>query len=194
MSGNTKMTAPLLASRLRALAAGQNRPFVAAVDGRSGTGKSTLAAALADELSAALVDGDDFFAGGVGLRDDPAPALARDCIDWRRQADVLRKLIAGRPASYHPFDWNAFDGRLSVQMVTIAPRPFIVVEGVYAARPEFGDLIDHHVLLRVAEDERMRRLLKREGRITAWERQWHRAEDWYFANVATPQMFDSVIG
>jgi hypothetical protein len=64
---------------------------------------------------------------------------------------------------------------------------------VYAARPELADLIDMRVLLRVPDAVRMERLLAREGSLGPWERQWHAAEEWYFANVAPPEAFDVVI-
>lgn len=183
-----------LAQIIGARAASSTRPFIVAIDGRSGVGKSTLAKRLAARLSGALIEGDDFFAGGVGVRADPPEILARDCIDWRRLAGVLRDVIANRPARYRPFDWQAFDGSLSARATIIRLRPIVIVEGVYAARPELGDLVDHRVLLHLDEDERMRRLLDREGEISPWERQWHRAEDWYFANVAMPGHFDTVMG
>ena len=40
-------------------------PILVSLDGRSGTGKSTLAIALAQEVSATLVPNDDFFAAEI---------------------------------------------------------------------------------------------------------------------------------
>ena len=45
-------------------------PVVVALDGRSGVGKSTLATAIADRLGAVVIEGDDFYAGGVGILGD----------------------------------------------------------------------------------------------------------------------------
>ena len=169
------------------------RPIVVAIDGRSGTGKSTLAAQLATILDATVVGGDDFYAGGVTVRDDTPADRARDCIDWRRQRPVLEALRAGREARYHAFDWNAFDGRLETEMTRHAPRPCIVLEGVYSARPELADLVDLRVLVRVPDNVRLARLLAREGGIGRWERQWHEAEEHYFAHVPPPAAFDVIV-
>ncbi|MGR3399571.1 MAG: hypothetical protein ACU0DH_00365 [Paracoccus sp. (in: a-proteobacteria)] len=38
----------------------------------------------------------------------------------------------------------------------------------------------------------MRQLLEREGEIGAWEKQWHLAEDWYFATLAPRRNFDAI--
>lgn len=181
---------PSLVALVRARAARLGRPCVVALDGRSGVGKSTLAARLAGALDAVVVGGDDFYAGGVELRDDGPEERARDCIDWRRQRSVIEALRARRPASYHAFDWQAFDGRLDATPTRVEPREVIVVEGVYSARPELADLVDLRVLVRVEDGLRIARLVAREGGIGAWERQWHAAEAWYFAHVAPPGAFD----
>lgn len=169
------------------------RPCVVAIDGRSGAGKSTLAAQLVHALDACVLDSDGFFAGGVAIRTDAPQERVRDCIDWKRQRPVLEALRAGATASYLAFDWEAFDGRLATEPTSVEPRPFVLFEGVYTARPELSDLVDLRVLLEVAPATRLARLLAREGSIGAWERQWHEAEDWYFAQVVPPQLFDAIL-
>lgn len=186
-------TAALLA-RIRELASELARPCVVALDGRSGVGKSTLAANLAKEINARVLDGDDFFAGGVVVRNDAPEDRARDCIDWERQRPVLEMLRSGRVASYLAFDWEAFDGRLKTGPTVVEPRPIVLFEGVYSARPELLDLVDLRLLLQVSNPTRLARLLAREGRISAWERQWHEAEDWYFTHSVPPHVFDAILG
>jgi uridine kinase len=170
------------------------RPYVVALDGRSGAGKSTLAASIADALGACVLDGDDFFAGGVAVRSDTPEDRVRGCIDWKRQRPVLEALRAGRHATYVAFDWNAFDGRLAAEPTMVEPRPVVLFTGVYTARPELADLVDLRLLLRVSEATRVARLLAREGSIGGWERQWHEAEEWYFTQVVPPHAFDVILG
>ncbi len=168
-------------------------PFLVAIDGRSGTGKSTLAEALARRLDAALIPGDDFYAGGTEIHRRTPEALADICIDRAQLRSVLQALKSNRPTRYAAFDWEAFDGTLAAQETTIEPRAVLMVEGVYAAHPDLRDLVDFAILLRTSKAERDRRLLEREGTLTEWERQWHRAEDWYFDTLARPESFDTVI-
>ena len=168
-------------------------PLVVAVDGRSGSGKSTLANAMATKLNAVLISGDDFYAGGTMLRAEPPEILAGLCIDWRKLRDILKTLINGQSAEYYPFGWDAFDGSLSGNVIKLLPRPVIILEGVYSARPELRDVVDFTVLVELADDVRMQRLLAREGQISDWERQWHGAEDWYFDNAVSVADFDQVI-
>ncbi|WP_308911279.1 uridine kinase family protein [Pseudokordiimonas caeni] len=167
--------------------------MVIALDGRSGAGKSTIAAALLECLEAVVLSGDDFYAGGTTIRTDPPHVLADVCIDWRRQVDILKALQEAGVARYQPFDWEAFDGSPAADTIVLQAKPFIILEGTYSARPELRHLTDVLCLVEVSDETRMRRLLAREGAIGDWEKQWHRAEDWYFANLAPNDAFDIVI-
>lgn len=182
-----------LASKIEHMAVQKSRIFFVAVDGRSGAGKSTLAAELSKLLDASVVEGDDFFAGGVAVLDMSAANLADICIDWRRQAEVLQTLQSQGVAKYFPFDWEAFDGTKSRFSKQLWSKRIVIVEGVYSARPELRHLIDFSICIDLAEDLRMYRLLEREGEIGPWERQWHRAEDWYFENHAKLEDFDAIL-
>ena len=169
------------------------RPFIVGIDGRSGTGKSTLAAELAPKLDATVIEGDDFYAGGTEVRSDDAASRAAACIDWTKQRCVLQTLASGRTAMWRAFDWDAFDGRLCVEPTGRESRPIIFLEGVYACRPELSDLLDLRVLLTVPDAVRRTRLLRREGTIRPWERQWHEAEVHYFTSVMPTNGFDVIL-
>jgi len=182
-----------LVHRLLAQRDASTRPLVVALDGRSGVGKSSVAAALAVALDGSVLDGDSFFAGGVAVRSDAPEQLAADCIDWRRLRPVLEVVRQGREARYHAFDWKAFNGNLEPSPTVCVPKRVVIVDGVYSARPELADLVDVRVLLRVSDAVRIERLHAREGALGPWELQWHRAEAWYFQNVAPAEGFDVVI-
>ncbi|MXP42476.1 hypothetical protein GRI75_12575 [Altererythrobacter soli] len=169
------------------------RPLLVALDGRSGAGKSTLALMLADRLGAALIEGDDFYAGGAALRSDGPESRAAACIDWTRQRSILEALAAGRDAAWRAFDWDAFDGRLRNELTTVEAKSIVILEGVYAARPELSDLLNVRVLLLVPDAVREARLATREGQIGRWERQWHEAEEFYFTKVMPSACFDIVL-
>jgi uridine kinase len=89
----------------------KSKPLLIAIDGGSGSGKSTVASAVAGELGAALVPGDDFFAAHItdeawALRD--VKARAADSIDWQRlKREALEPLLAGKRARWHPFDFES---------------------------------------------------------------------------------------
>ncbi len=66
-------------------------------------------------------------------------------------------------------------------VTTLSPRPIIILEGVYAPRPQLADLIDCKVPVTLANELREDCLLIREGAVGRWERQWQEAEAYYFA-------------
>lgn len=182
-----------LAAMVREAPRMPGRPVILALDGYSGAGKSTLAAALSARIEAAVIEGDDFYAGGTGLRGDNAAKRMTACIDWTRQRQVLKGLRDGHEVEWRAFDWDAFDGRLCDAPKTLSPAPYVILEGVYAARPELADLLDLRAFVETAPDIRTAGLLAREGSIGSWERQWHEAEDVYFRDIMPPERFDLVI-
>ena len=179
-------------------------PMLVAFDGGSGSGKSTLAVLVATELDAAIVPGDDFFAAEVtdAEWDALSPSeRAAAAIDWRRlRVEALEPLLAGRIASWHPFDFAAGtrpDGTypMAADAVTRKPSSVIVLDGAYSCRPEIADLIELAVLVDLPIDERHRRIAAREETSfsDAWHARWDAAEDYYFTHVRPATSFDLVV-
>ena len=172
-------------------------PLVVAIDGHSGTGKSTLAACIARVVGATVVDQDDFYSGG-SLEDWRALTVSGKVdrvIDWRRvRTQVLEPLRAGKMASWHPFDWESMAG-LAAQTISVSPSPIVILDGAYSSRRELADLVDLSILVVLPEDERRKRLLIREGEVyvDAWQSVWDDAEALYFGTLRPPDLFDIVI-
>ena len=188
----------------RRLLTDRARPLLVAIDGASGSGKSVLAALVAERLGAALVPADDFFSAQFTDADwdTRTPAgRATDALDWRRlRAEAMEPLLAGRPARWYPFDFSGgarLDGTygFSTQAEVREPKRVILVEGAYACRPEFADLIDWRVLVDAPLEVRHRRLAQREDPrfLAAWHARWDAAEQWYFSQIMPASAFDRVV-
>jgi uridine kinase len=198
----------VLIALLRARMTGRTSPLFVGIDGRSGVGKSTLAAAIATGLADAdalvtVIEGDQFYAGGSAESWDRHTAAdkADRVIDWRRQRHVLAQLRETGVAEWHPFDWEADDWDrdtvpLASEPITARAGSVVVLEGAYSCRPELHDLLDLRVLVDIPREVRRRRLLEREGDDyrSDWEARWSAAEDWYFETVMPPERFDLVLG
>lgn len=169
------------------------RPYIIAIDGRSGVGKSTLAKQLAGLLDASILEGDDFYSGGIEVRNDGPQERASNCIDLKQINDLLIQLRRNEVASYRAFDWDSFDGTFSSLTTLVKPVSLLLIEGVYTGSLILRDLIDIRILLRTSDEERTRRLINREGTLGPWEVQWHEAEQYYFQNVAQSEIFDVII-
>jgi len=182
--------------RITALAQ-STTPLVVAIDGRSGTGKSTLAACIARVVGATVVDQDDFYSGG-SLEDWRALTVSGKVdrvIDWRRvRTQVLEPLRAGKMASWHPFDWESMAG-LAAQTISVSPSPIVILDGAYSSRHELADLVDLSILVVLPEADRRKRLLIREGEVyvDAWQSVLDDAEAHYFGTLRPPDLFDTVI-
>lgn len=185
-------------SKVKEIMVCRNVPILVALDGRSGSGKSTIAKIIAVRLGGVEITADDFYAGGSDDEWDGRSSQEKVSmvIDWRRlRSEVLEPLLAGRRASWHPFDWNAGKG-LAAHYINRDPTPLIVLDGAYSARPELSDIIDLSVLVEVPDDsDRRVRLVKREGKkyMDDWHRRWDPAENYYFSKVRPKTSFDLVI-
>lgn len=103
-----------------------------AVVGPSGSGKSTLALAIARRLDAALLPADDFL---IPEPERTATGLLAK-YDLAALDAALKRLQAGRPAIYVPFD-QATRRRVGRKVVEPRESGSVVVEGIvalYAAR------------------------------------------------------------
>jgi len=166
-----------------------------ALEGHSGVGKSTVALAVASLSGAVVVEGDDFYSTRLPTlspaerRALTAADLAAEVIDWRRlREEALEPLLAGRDATYRPYDWEADDGRLDSPLV-VRSAPVLLLDGVYSARPELADLVDAEVFLEAPWETRLRRLVERDEADAVWDALWAAAEEHYFSRVRPRSSF-----
>lgn len=144
------------------------RPHITLIDGRSGSGKTTYASALARRTAAQLLSLDDVYPGWDGLEAGEAHVLE----------NVLRALADGRPPRWRA--WNWVDGRPGSWHDLDPLRP-LIIEGCGAVSLAARALADHAVWVELADDaERRRRAIARDGEVFAreWER-WARQEEWH---------------
>jgi len=174
------------------------------IDGPSGSGKSTLALWLADQLDAALIQTDDFFAAGISNAewDTRSPEQrASDAIDWQRvRTQALEPLFAGKPAKWHPFDFAAGAGAdgtyaLRSDAVEREAASVIVLDGAYSTGGVLADLIDLTVLVDAPREVRHNRLQAREEPdfLAAWHARWGAVEEVYFSKIRPRSSFDLVV-
>ena len=199
-----KLAAATIVAEIRRLMVNRNTSILVALDGGSGSGKSSVALLIAEKLDAALIQGDDFFAAEISdaeWADRTPEARATDGINWRRlRAEALEPLLAGRPAKWHAFDFEAGvrpNGTYAMctDFVEREPTAVIILDGAYSTRPELADLIDFSVLIDVPVEVRHERLAAREAKnfLNSWHARWDAAEAYYFTHVRPKSSFDLVV-
>lgn len=155
---------------------------VVAIDGRSGTGKTTLAGELSPALGGApVVHMDDLYPGWDGL-DAAVPRL----VEW-----VLKPLSAGRSGRYRRWDWarEAYAGWHDVP-----PSDVVVVEGVGSGARACEPFLTAVVCLEAPHTVRHARGMARDGGSYApyWDR-WAAQEDRHFAVEGTADRADVLL-
>ena len=163
----------------RAPAAGRTR--VVAVDGRSGSGKTSLAMALAAELGAPVVSLEYLYGGWDGLERG---------IDMLVSA-VLEPLAAGRAARVPRYDWIAAAWDTPW---TLEPPAVLIVEGVGAGARRAAAYESLLIWTEAPASVRKTRALDRDGETFApyWDA-WGAQEDEMLAREGTPQRADVII-
>jgi uridine kinase len=171
-----------LAVRLaRSRAPGAGRTRVVAVDGRSGSGKTSLAAELSGALNAPVVAVEDLYGGWDGLERG---------IDVLVSA-VLGPLAEGRAARVPRYDW-AVAGWGTPWL--LEPPPVLVVEGVGAGAQRAAAYESVLIWMEAPASVRKKRALDRDGETFApyWDA-WAAQEDAMLARERTRQRADIVI-
>lgn len=165
------------------------RPIVLAIDGRCGSGKSTLGAALSAALpDSVLLHTDDFYLPFPQRVSgwEKIPAANMDFA--RLREEVLLPLCAGKTAAYRA--WSCPQSCfLPTQPLT--PQRFVILEGSYSHHPSLRDLYDLRLFVTCSPAVQRSRLQKREGaHFAAFESRWIPLEEGYFTQYAVAQTAD----
>ena len=165
---------------------------VIAIDGRCASGKTTLAADLAETIGTGVVHMDDFFLPAELRTPERLKEPGGNVHYERFRTDVMPYLQNAEAFSYPRFDCSimAISGRREA-----AASPFRIVEGAYSCHPELKDYMTLRVFSDVAPEEQQRRILSRDG-ADAWEQfrtRWIPMEERYFKAFAIREKADIVL-
>ena len=150
--------------------------LVVLVDGRSGTGKTTLGRALGARLGATVVHLDDVYPGWDGLR---------------AASDAVVDQVLGAPSGYRRWDWAA---SRPAEWVAVDPVGPIIVEGCGALSRRSAPLASMRVWLEADDAVRHERAIGRDGEVFAreWDR-WAAQEAAFIAAEDPASLADVVV-
>lgn len=162
---------------------------VVALDGRCGSGKTTLAARLQKDLRCSVYHMDDFFLRPEQRTEERLSQPGGNVDHERFLEEVLLPLQGTQPITYRPY--LCTQQRLG-SPVTVGANRLTVVEGAYACHPKLWAHYDLRVFLSVAPDEQMRRIEKRSGpeKAAMFAQRWIPFEERYFKAFDIPARCD----
>ena len=180
---------PYIIHCLEPLLANAAAPVVLALDGRCGSGKTTMAAALAEQFPDSIVlHTDDFYLPPA----DRVPGWEQTpCANMdlaRLRDEVLAPARAGKPVLY-----RAYSCREGAYLPPrpLGPAPLVIVEGSYSHHPSLAPYYDIRIFVTCSPDEQARRLRRREGeRYSNFVERWIPLEEGYFAQYGIEKKAD----
>jgi uridine kinase len=180
------VTPAALAARVLAGPARCGGSRLVCVDGPAGSGKTTLAAALAGEVrrrdrTVEVVHVDDLLDGWDDL----------DAVGSSVQRLLVEPWARGRAGGYRRYDWHqaAF-----AEHHEVPPADVLVLEGVGSGHPGYADLVTLLVWVEAPEELRLARGLERDGAdLEPQWRRWLAAERRLHARERTRERADVVV-
>ena len=163
-----------------------------ALDGRCGSGKTTLAAQLTERFPQSItVHTDDFYL-----------PPSRRVTGWEKipcaNMDIqrLRDEVVAPARAGQVFSYQAYSCREGAYLPPrpLGSAPLVIVEGSYSCHPTLADCYDLKVFVTCSKEEQARRLLAREGeRYSGFTARWIPLEEGYFAKFQIEQTVDFIL-
>lgn len=157
----------------------EKESVIIAIDGRCGSGKTTLAKALSEEFDCNVFHIDDFYVPRE-MQTEERLSQAGGNIDRKRFLnEVLLPAKKGEAVSYKAFDCETQSYKQSIE---ITPQKVTVIEGSYSCHSDFFDLYDLHIFLTVSPETQKERIIKRNSEVgyKDFENKWIPFEERYF--------------
>lgn len=149
---------------------------VIAIDGRCGSGKTTIAKLLTQYFDCNVFHADDFYIP-MEKREEGRTGNV-DC--ERLLNEVLKPLGQRRDFSYRPF--RCMEG-VFLEEIKVKNKSVAIIEGSYCCQSSLFDFYDLHIFVDADKEVQKQRLLQREGeeRLQVFNDRWIPMEERYFA-------------
>ena len=173
------MTDDALSGIVRRIREYGGKKLCIAIDGRCAAGKTTLAAALQNEIDCNVIHMDHFFLRPE-QRSEERLRKPGGNVDYERfLSEVMIPLGERRSFLYRRFDCKRMELAEEIEVET---KSVTVVEGSYSCHPALWDFYDFRIFLSVGREEQIRRIAERDGAENAqmFCKKWIPMEERYF--------------
>ena len=169
----------------------QKTPAILAIDGRCGSGKSSLGRMLEEVFSCALVHMDDYYMP-FEKRSQNWMEIPGGNMDLERfRAEVLEPARRGKDIRYRPYSCQK--GRIGEER-RLPKTSLLIVEGSYSHHPMLREYYDRTIFLTCEKEEQVRRLQQREGDyFPRFQQIWMPLEERYFRTFEIEAHADRIL-
>ena len=166
-------------------------PVIVGMDGRCGSGKTSLAELIAGIFPCNVVHTDDFYLP-MEEREENWTEIPGGNMDFARlHSEILIPARSGDEVLYRPYCCQ--EGAYG-EALRLAPCPLLVVEGSYSHYSLLAEAYDLKVFLTCSQEVQKRRLQEREGSyFTMFEKRWIPMEENYFHHFDVEAGSDLVV-
>lgn len=150
-----------------------------AIDGRCASGKTTLAAEIANRIGCNIFHMDDFFLPPSMRTEERLKAPGGNVDHERFLCEVLEPLKRGEGFSYRPYSCKT---QTFCEEVYVHPNRVNLTEGAYSCHPSLVPYYDLLIFSDIAHEEQIKRLEVRNGKEGAkrFREIWIPLEEKYF--------------
>ena len=161
--------------------------IVIAIDGKCGSGKTTLASELQKHIDCSVVHADDFTVP-FEMKTPERLSLPGGNLHSERMIEELFERLDQDVIEYHPFDYSI--GRIADRLERV-DRDIVIVEGSYSLLPCFWPYYDRCYIIDAPLDVRLERIRKRVGeeRYRMFLERWIPLENLYWDTYRFDDIF-----
>ena len=164
----------------------QKGKFVVAIDGRCGSGKTTVADFLADRFGGRVIRMDHFFLPPE-KRTEERLSLPGGNIDYERFLQEIAPNIRESYPEYRAYDCHTDD----YSTVKLLNQPLTIVEGTYSLHPALRHLYDFRIFMDVSPEVQKERIISRDGDYAqVFFDKWIPLEEKYFSALEIQENSD----
>lgn len=172
--------------------ANRKSPFVIAFDGRSSSGKTTLAKELCSCCDIKIVHTDDFFRPRNEFGELELTEFSGNFDLLRFKNEVITAIKSNSPVVYGVFDCK--QGKI-IEHINIYEYDVIIVEGAYSLHPDLGEYADLKVFFDVDKQLQRLRIKERNGSngLDMFEKIWIPCEEKYINKYKIDNRCDIIV-
>ncbi len=183
------LTSDMKETQLLNFLTNQPKNLIIAIEGKCGSGKTTMVNHILEKLPFTVIPMDDFFLPPT-MRTTERLAEVGGNIDYLRILDLLTEIKAKKSdiLTYKKYDCNT--NKLST--IKIPRNDIIVLEGVYSYHPAFRHLVDKLVYINVDDNTQDLRLRQRDNYLS-YVNNWVVLENIYYNHEKIKYLSDIII-